>query len=190
MLEDAVAESVAADVGVCPAPGQRCGGPEVAAFFVTQVEGFPAGIAHWVVGPGSQAELVGILAPGVRTPALGDHRSEVRVRQHINPRRGCRLPFRGRDYVLAPIRREASKAIEEDQIARGRLGGCRGLGTAGPGRSQQRYRCFHNAPALDLVRQRSPAIGDDGARDRLDQNAVLVRYLVTRPYKDAAGPVR
>ena len=133
---------------------------------------------------------MGILAPGVRTPALGDHRSELRVRQHINPRRGCRLPLRGRDYVLAPIRREASKAIEEDQIAQGRFGGDRGLGTTGSGRSQQRHGWFHRAPALDLVRQRSPAVGDDGARDRLDQNPVLVRYLVTGPYKDAAGPVR
>ena len=70
MLEDAVAESVAADVQVRSAPGQRRGGPEVAALFVTQVEGFSARIAHGVIGPGSEAELVGILAPGVGKAAL------------------------------------------------------------------------------------------------------------------------
>src|SRR5437879_1675614 len=158
MLEDAVAESVAADVRIRSAPGQRAGGPEVAALFVTEVEGFSARIADGVIGPGSETELVGILAPSVGKAALGDDSSEVRVCQHVDPPRGRRLPVRGRDHVLAPIRSESSEAIEEDQIADRQSGCCWGLGTAGTGRSEQRNRYFNNAPSVDLIRQRSPAI--------------------------------
>ena len=38
-------------------------------------------------------------------------------------------------------------------------------------------------------RQRPPAVGEDGASDRLEQNAVLVRYLVRRSHEDAAGSI-
>ena len=65
MLEDAVAESVAADVRGRPAARQRRGRPEVTALFVTEVQGFSARIAHGIVVPGREAEFVGILAPGV-----------------------------------------------------------------------------------------------------------------------------
>ena len=88
----------------------------MAALFVAEVEGFAARIAHRVVGPGREAELVGILAPGVGQAALGDDGAEVRVRQHIHPRRRRHLPVRGRDHILAPIRGEPSQAVEEDQI--------------------------------------------------------------------------
>ncbi len=37
--------------------------------------------------------------------------------------------------------------------------------------------------------QRPPAVGEDGPGDRLEKNAVLVRYLVPRSYEDAAGSI-
>ena len=48
---------------------------------------------------------------------------------------------------------------------------------------------FRKAATVDLVRQRSPTVGEDGPSDRLEKNAVLVRYLVRRSYKDAAGSI-
>ena len=87
VLEDAVAETVASGVRRCPAAGQGRGGPEVAALFIPEVKCLSARIAHGVVLPGSEAELVGILAPGVGAAALRDDGPEVRVGQHIHPRR-------------------------------------------------------------------------------------------------------
>ena len=45
----------------------------MAAFFVAKVKGLPSGIAHGIVVPGGEAELVGILAPRVGRTALGDN---------------------------------------------------------------------------------------------------------------------
>ena len=82
------------------------------------------------------------------------------------------------------------RPLKKDQIAARRLSGRWRLGAVSSRCRKARDRHFHYAPAVDLVRQRPPAIRDDGARDRLNQNAVLVGYLLRRPYKDAARPVR
>ena len=87
VFEDAVAESVPGDVRRRPAAGQRHRGPEVAAFFIADVKGLPARIAHRVVVPGGEAKLVGILGPGVGGTALGQNGPEMRIRQDIHPRR-------------------------------------------------------------------------------------------------------
>ena len=86
-LEDAVTESVPADVGGGAAVGQRRGRPEVAALFVTDKAGFSTGIADWIIIPRGKPHLVGIFDPGVSEAALRDDGSEVPVRQHIYPRR-------------------------------------------------------------------------------------------------------
>ena len=59
----------------------------------------------------------------------------------------------------------------------------------GPGRYKERNCCFHRTAAVDLVRERSPAVGDDGAGNGLEQDAVLVGYLVRVPNENAAGPI-
>src|SRR4249919_1143726 len=103
MLEDAIAEAVPSDVGCRPATGQRRGGPEVAPLFVTEIQAFSARIAHRVVVPRSEAEFVGVLAPGIGLAVLRDDGAKVRIRQDIYP--GCRrhMPLRGRDDILAAI---------------------------------------------------------------------------------------
>jgi hypothetical protein len=130
--------------------------------------------------PGSEAELVGILAPGVGLTALRDDGAEVRIRQDIHPRGRCHLLLRGRDDVFAPVRSESSQPVEEYQILARRRDGWRGRGAAGSGWRQARHGDFRRAATGELVRQQSPAVGDDRAGDRLEQNAVLVRYLVNR----------
>ena len=92
VLEDAVAESVPADVRRRSAAGQRRGRPEMAALFVAQVKRLSARIADRIVVPGREAELVGVLAPGVGQAALRDDGAEMRVGQHIHPRRRRHLP--------------------------------------------------------------------------------------------------
>ena len=155
VLEDAVAESVAADVRLRAAAGQRRGRPEMAALFVAEVKGFSARIAHGVVVPGSEAELVGILAPRAGQAALRDDGSEVRVGQHIHPRRRRHLPVRGRNHILAPIRGESSQPVEEDQIVarqRWAAGGSARCALVGV---KARNAHFRQAATVDLVPQRS-----------------------------------
>src|SRR5208337_4872583 len=99
MFKDAVAESVAADVMHRPAARQRRGGPKMAALFVAEVKSFSVGIAYWIVVPGCEAELMGIFAPGVSSPALRNNSPKMRVCDHIHPWRRSFLPLRGRNNV-------------------------------------------------------------------------------------------
>ncbi len=121
MFKHAVAEAMPRQIRSCSAARQRSRRPVVAALFVTEVKRFSAGIAHRIVAPGSEAELVGILAPGVGCAALRNDGSEVWISQNIHPRSRRHLSRPGGDDVLAPIRGESSQPVEEDQIAAGRL---------------------------------------------------------------------
>ena len=104
---------------------------------------------------------------------------------------GVVCPRGGRDDVLAAIGRESAQAVEEDQIARGRGGGRRRIGTAGPGRQRAAAPVLRPCSGRSIWSASDPrAVGDDDASDGLEQNAILVRYLVARPDEDAAGPVR
>ena len=94
------------------------------------------------------------------------------------------MPVRSRDDILAPIRCEAPQPIEEIEIVARQSGGRGGFGAAGPGWHKARHSYLRNAAAVDLVRQQSPAVGDDSARDRLEQNAVLVGNLLRRSHED------
>ena len=57
----------------------------MAALFVTEIQGFSARIAHRVVLPRSEAEFMGVLAPGVGLAVLRDDGAKVRIRQYIRP---------------------------------------------------------------------------------------------------------
>ncbi len=114
VLKDAVAEPMSALVVTDAGARQWRGRPEMAAVFVAQIKDFPARIAHRVVVPGCEAELMGVLAPGVGKAILRDDGSKVRIRQHVHPRCRCCLPGRGRDDVFASIAGKSSQSIEED----------------------------------------------------------------------------
>src|SRR5580765_3557183 len=180
MLEDAVAEAVSADVRGCAAARQCRGGPEVASLFVTEVQGFSARIAHRVVVPRGETKFVGVLAPGIGLAVLRDDGAKVRIRQNIDPRRRRHMPVRSRNDILAAIRRESSQPIEKGEIGARYRSGWQRLSAAGSAWGQARHSDVRMATTGDLVRQRSPPVGEDGASDRLEQNAVLIRYLVNR----------
>ncbi|HLA28545.1 MAG TPA: hypothetical protein VJZ49_11690 [Syntrophales bacterium] len=190
MLEDGVAESVPGDVGHRPTAGQRHGGPEVTPLFIAEVERLPARIAHGIVMPGSEAKLVGILGPGVGRAALGDDGTKILIRQDICPWRRRHLVRRGGNDVLVTVRGESAESVEKQQIVAGLGGNCRGSGTVSPSRYKGRHLRFHQPSPVYLLRQHPPAVGDDGAGDRLEQDAFLARYLVRRPYENTARLIR
>ena len=99
------------------------------------------------------------------------------------------MPVRGGNNILAPIRGEPAQSVVERQIEAWQRDDRQGFGAEGSGRSQEGHGYFHRTATVDLVRQRPPAIGDDGPSDRLDQDAVLLRYLVRRSYENAAGSI-
>src|SRR5689334_15425392 len=103
MLEDAVPEPMPADIGSCASTGHRHRRPDMAALFVTEVQGFSARIRHGIVVPGREAEFMGIFAPRIGKPVLRDDGSKLGVRQYIDPRRRRDLLVRRRDDVLTSI---------------------------------------------------------------------------------------
>ena len=83
MLEYAVAESVAGNVGSGSRTRKRSRRPEIPAFFVPQIVGLSTGIADRIVMPRSQPVFMGILTPGINVSAFGDNRTELRICQDI-----------------------------------------------------------------------------------------------------------
>ena len=132
---------------------------------------------------------MGVLAPGVATPALRDHGAELRVRQHVRPGRGRRLAGPQGDDVFAPVQREAAEAVRKQEVAAWKLDGALGLGHYVIGRRERRHSLSDAAAALDLLGERPGAVDDHNAGDSLLKDPVLLRHLVGVPDKDAARPV-
>src|SRR4026209_217017 len=189
MLKDAITEAVPADVRCRPAAGQRRRRPVVSPLFVTEIQTFPTRIAHRVVEPRSKTKFVGVLTPGIGLAVLRDDGAKVRIRQDIDPRRRRHMPVRRRNDILAAIGRESTKPIEKGEIGTRNRSGWQGLSAAGSGWSQARHSDVRMATTSDLISQRSPPVGKDGASDLFEQYAVLIRYLVNRTDEDTARSI-
>ena len=163
------------------------------ALFVADVKGFTTGIAHRIIAPRGEAELMGIFAPGVSHAAFGKDGSKLSICQHVHP--GCRGYVCGRrcNHVLAPIGGEAAEPVVEEEIAgRSSRSGRREINAMHSRRREARQiqmRCahFHQAAPIDLLSQRAALVADDHARDCLHQNAILIRYLFRPPHENSTG---
>ena len=93
VLEHAVAESVPAHVRLHAPARHGHGRPEVPGLLVAKIIGLAAGVAHRIVAPRSQAELVRVFRPGIghrrsRRPRFRSSRSPARSpRARASP--GC-----------------------------------------------------------------------------------------------------
>src|SRR5512142_3499297 len=116
MLEDAVAEAVPAHVAVDAGRGERRRRPEPSGLLVPDVEGLARGVAHRVVVPGRQPELVGVLDPGIGAPAFADDGADLGAGDDVGPRRPCGLTGLERNDVFAAVRREAAQPVAEDAL--------------------------------------------------------------------------
>src|SRR5437899_1901787 len=161
----------------------------MAGFLVAKVQGFSTRLAYRIVVPWGEAKQVGVLAPGIAKTAFRDDSAKARIRNYIDPgRRGC-VARRGCDDVFATVKRESSRAVEEDQIIPGRFGLRGRLGTIGAGRCMLRDSHLGRHASVDLVGQRAAAVGNDCAGDRMKKNPVLGRYLLCVTNKNAPGTI-
>jgi len=138
--------------------------------------------------PWSEAELVGILAPGAGKTALRDDGPKCGFGQHIHPRRRRHLPVRGGNNILAPIRSESAQSVVERQIVAWLRGDRQGFGTMV--RVGVRRGTVTSTGVRPLIWSPAPpGHRDDSAGNRLEQDAVLLRYLVRRSHENAAGSI-
>ena len=128
-----------------------------------------------------------VRAPRIGLPGFGHDGAEVRIGQHVDPRRRRRFARRWRDHVLAPVRCEAAEAVEKNQVIDDRLQ--RRLRPVRARRRQTRHAHFDRSAAADLFGQRSARIGDDHARHRFEQQAVFVRNLLGLTHEYSAGTI-
>ena len=84
---------------------------------ISNVQSLAATIAHRIVIPGGQAELLRVLAPGICAAAFRDHCPEIGICYHIRPGSRCGLSWSYPDYVFASIFCEATKTIKEYQVS-------------------------------------------------------------------------
>ena len=140
VFEEAVSKAMAGGERVVTRAGQRGRRPELAALLVAQVDGLAAAVADRVVVPGREAQLVGVLAPGVGAAGFRDHAAEARVGKHVGPRRRRLLAGRRGDDVLARVgsrRRPGRWQGRRDGRASSRAPG-RGIATCRHGASWPR----------------------------------------------------
>ena len=205
MLVHAVAKPVACQI-VAFAPGRQCRGrPDTTGILVAQVEGFPCAVAHRIVMPGRQAKLVRVFGPGVTGRAVADDAAELRIGQHVRPRRRSVLTGTQSDQVFAAISRKRADTVikhaawrnmikgpgigvDRMRVARRRLGQCEHF-VLDRGRLQQRHGNVRRLPSRDLFGQFTTQIADDDARDGLHEDAILMRNLLPHPHEDATGAI-
>ena len=129
-----------------------------------------------------------ILAPRIRLAAFRHHRAELRIGQHVRPGRRRLCAFARGDHVFAPVGRKTTEAIFQDQRALWRL--VRHAALFAGRILQQRRHAQHGARwTLDLFGQGAAQVADDGARHRLQQDAVFVGNLLGQAHENAARAV-
>ncbi len=207
VLVDAVAEAMAGAVVALAAARQRLRRPYPPAVLVAQVERFAAGVADRVVVPRRQAELVRVLEPGVAGGTFAEHRAQLRIGQHVGPRRRGRRTLAQRDQVFATVGSKGAGTVVEQHLGMRRRERprilvriaarmhrhCQGLRLGQCG-GRQRHQLGHAArrrqmPA-DLRGQGAALVADDDPRHHLQQDAVLLRDVLHRAHEDAAGALQ
>ncbi len=111
--EAAVALAVARHVGGLFQPDRESrGSPYLAGAFVAEINRLAGGIDHVVVGPRRNLIFVAIERPGGSRAGLRHKKSEVRIRNHIDPGLRRAQPFTEHDRVLAAIFGKSAEAVE------------------------------------------------------------------------------
>src|SRR5687768_13570586 len=110
MLEDGVAEPVPDDVRRRAAGRPGTWRPNLAGFFVANVERLAGCVLDRIVLPWGEAEFVRVLEPGVSAAAFREDRAELRVRDDVDPRCRSRLAGREGDDILVPVAGESAVA--------------------------------------------------------------------------------
>ena len=101
---------------------------------------------------------------------------------------GVASPGARRDDVFAAVGREAAEVVAEDEFAGGLATRSR-LAAMRARRHEARDLHLGRAAAHHLLHEAAATVGDDRARHRLQQDAILVGDLLRAPHEDAARPV-
>ena len=116
-LESAVSLPVAGSVSRTRIADGRGGrSPQLAGFFIAQIQNLAGTIRDGIVGPRGDLMLSAVEGPG-ETAAVGRNlKPKVRIGDHVDPRRGGRLPRAQMDHIFVALGGEPSQAVEEFEI--------------------------------------------------------------------------
>ena len=189
--------------------------PVLARGFIPQINDFAARIDNRIVAPGSQAIELAVAGPGVTGAPLGNQKPEIRVRNHIDPRRGRQLqaparralpvgrgisPCRQRlrqaqarqeiDYILAAVRCKPAQPVAKEERGRGRgYGLFRSLPltlAAALGRREPFGERGGVIGTLDLAGEGSAVAVEHDAGGGLEQDLVCLGEMGGLAHEDAA----
>ena len=196
VLEDGVTRAMCDAVRLVCAGGEGCGGPYLAGFLIPQVKRFAGWIADRVVGPGSEAVFAAVQCPGTLAAGFADHKTKLRIANHINPRGRGGPAGRQFDDVFAPIGAKAPVTIVELQVTlflqrKGLRGKCRIRGHfCLPSWRKLGQMVHRDRIARHLIAQRSICSYEKNTRRCLQQGAFLGPHLVTIKDVDSAALVQ
>ena len=113
----------------------------------------------------------------------------MRIREDVDPRRRRDATGGEPDYILTPVGTEAAQPVVEDQRLAFRCPLRQSRRRQRAGRGEQGDARLCRTMMVELLRQRSPAVGDHRAGNRFEQAPVFARDLLGWPYEDAPWPV-
>src|SRR4030042_6742138 len=85
MLEEGLARAMCNAIGLAISGRERCGSPNVAGFFISQVECFTRWVACWIVRPGFEAVFTAIHRPGTLAAGFADHKTKIWITDYVYP---------------------------------------------------------------------------------------------------------
>ena len=126
-----------------------------------------------------------VLAPGGRAAALGNQRTELRVGEDVHPGCGRHAAPRNGDDVFAPVRREATLSIVEQQFAPPPIEACTMFVTAVRNRPGcARFR--RDAVSGELSRERSAGGVENDASRGVQHGSIGFAHAGCRKHENAA----
>ena len=169
VFETAVAPTVPRHIGGCVvAYGQGGRAPDVARFFISQIQRLSRPVADRIVRPRRQLMFLAIYRPGVAPALRGDLKTEGRIGDDIDPRRWSRAARAQNGHIFAAAFGEPAHAVKVFQAAlRARHLQFGNRRSASWGRSQPRRRDRH---VLKLIGETTPLADHDDAGDRQQQS--------------------
>src|SRR5258708_18426038 len=113
VFENRISKAVTGGIREFPPGRQGRRAPVNTALFIPDIESLSGRIADRIIIPGSEAEFVSILMPGISLPAFRNDGAEIWIGEYIDPGRGSRpLPGCGDDIFAAVGRATTEPSVK------------------------------------------------------------------------------
>src|SRR6202044_4023768 len=145
--------------------------PQLAGFLIAQIQNLARAIRDGIVGPRGDLVFSAVEGPSETAAGRRNLKPKVRIGDHVDPRRGGRLPRAQMDHVFLALGGKPSQAVEEFEI--GTCVGDRGGLARRRTLHRQGSESARFANAVELICEPAVARNQDDSRNGQQKSARL-----------------